>query len=422
MNRTVWLYWEGPTPGYISLCCRTVCSHNTEVVLLDRAGFDALFHHDRDLPIDSLALNHKSDFIRTYLLKHYGGLYVDADCVVLRELGPVLDRAQEYGFAGYREPGGYMSCNFMASVPGGAVIDHHYAQICETIRSRRPLGWLDLASLPMDNAVAAYPHCCHLLPTEQVMPLPWYESERLADRRSDAEHEPHMRSDAFCYMLSNNTIKSRLGTRVLYYMPEADLLADSYFLSYLFRKGLGKEKHEQAGNGHLGGHERVTQFDEGAFEYLTARWPIRSMIDIGCGPPGMVYYARARGLCAIGVDGDPLIARDSPAVIEHDYAHKPLYAGEFDLGWSVEFVEHVEERYVPNFMATLRGCRYVFLTAAVPGQPGYHHVNCRPSEYWIELFRQAGFVWDAEATAGVRSHSTMESRFTQNAGLVFCRG
>jgi hypothetical protein len=204
-------------------------------------------------------------------------------------------------------------------------------------------------------------------------------------------------------------------------MPEGDVLGDAYFLSFLFRKSLGCERPGPKGNAHLGGQERVTQFGEGAFEYLAARWRIRSMIDVGCGPPGMVYYVLSSGMRAVGVDGDALIARDSPVVIEHDYARKPLYAGEFDLGWSVEFVAQVEERYIPNFMATFRGCRYIFLTAAVPGQPGHHHVNCRPNAYWIEQFRHEGFVLDAEATSGVRRHSTMESRFTQNSGLVFSR-
>ena len=109
-------------------------------------------------------------------------------------------------------------------------------------------------------------------------------------------------------------------------------------------------------------------------------------------------------------------------VIEHDYTRKPLYAGEFDLGWSVEFVEHVEERFVPNLMATFRGCRYVFLTAAVPGQPGHHHVNCRPAEYWVDHFKRAGFALDADATEGVRRHSTMESRFASAAPAAAASG
>ncbi|HEY0006852.1 MAG TPA: methyltransferase domain-containing protein [Pyrinomonadaceae bacterium] len=172
---------------------------------------------------------------------------------------------------------------------------------------------------------------------------------------------------------------------------------------------------------HLGGHEDLTQFDEGALDYLVARFQVKNMVDIGCGPGGMVYYARSKGIKAVGVDGDPRMARDSPVIIEHDYTRKPLYLGEFDLGWAVEFLEHVEEEYIPNFMETFLCCKHVFVTAAIPGQPGYHHVNCQWGDYWIEKFTTAGFTFDEEATAGVRAHSTMWSRFTQNTGMVFNR-
>lgn len=114
-NGTIWLYWDGPQPGYINLCLQTVLSHHSDVQLLNRARFEELWREDWDLPIDELALNHQSDFNRAYLLQHYGGLYLDVDCVVLRNLDPLLELAKVHGFVGYREPQGYMSCNFMAA-------------------------------------------------------------------------------------------------------------------------------------------------------------------------------------------------------------------------------------------------------------------------------------------------------------------
>src|SRR5947209_2014842 len=122
LTDTMWLYWEGHKPAYISLCCQTVFAHNSNVMLLDRESFDGLFTEDRDIDIEALSPNHRSDFIRAYLLYRYGGLYLDADCVVLRDLSPIIAMAQQVGFVGYREPQGYMSCNFMAARAGGDVI------------------------------------------------------------------------------------------------------------------------------------------------------------------------------------------------------------------------------------------------------------------------------------------------------------
>lgn len=419
---TIWMYWEGPMPPYISLCYQTVVAHNDAVVMLDRAAFDRFFTTDRDIAIDALALNHKSDFIRAYLLKHYGGLYIDADCVVMRSLSHLWDDVERYGFVGYREPQGYMSCNFMASLADGAVITDHYRSICATLRSRRRLEWLDLASYPMNDAVGRHRDAAVVLPTEQVMPVNWDQSEAFCVRRGDEEHERHFQPQALCYMLSHNTIQSRHQTQVLCYIPATHLMNEHYFISFLFRKSLSREMISmEYPPSHLGGHEDKTQFDQGAFDYLVSHFAVKSMVDIGCGPAGMVYYALSRGIKAVGIDGDPSIARDSPVIIEHDYTKKPLFLGEFDLGWSVEFLEHVEERYIPNFMGTFACCKHVFVTAAIPGQPGFHHVNCQWGDYWIDQFQQAGFVLDREATDGVRRHSTMWSRFTEQTGLVFTR-
>ncbi len=106
MHATIWLYWEGPKPDYISLCWRTVFEHNSGVTLLDRAAFDRLFVQDRDIDIDGLAVNHRSDFIRAYLLNHYGGLYVDADCLVLQDLSSVLEKARACGLSDIGSPAG----------------------------------------------------------------------------------------------------------------------------------------------------------------------------------------------------------------------------------------------------------------------------------------------------------------------------
>jgi SAM-dependent methyltransferase len=425
---TVWLYWQGPRPGYIDLCLRSVLAHHPEARALDRARFDELWRHDRDIDIDRLAPNHQSDFIRAYLLKHHGGLYLDADCIVLRSLSPLLALAEVHGFVGYREPQGYMSCNFMAARAEGAVISDHYRRVCARLRDPRPLEWLDLASTPMDLAIADYGSNAVLLPVRSVMPIAWNESVRLAIRRDDAGHEREFFADAWCYMLSNNTIKSDERTRVLGYMPADHLIVDRYALSWLLRRALDVTVEAESGAApeealpeHLGGHEGKTQFDEGGFDYLSRRFDVKSFLDVGCGPAGMVYYAMSRGMRALGIDGDPTLARNAKLIVEHDYASGPIDVGEFDLGWAVEFVEHVDECHVPNFMATLARCKVVFITAAVPGQPGHHHVNCQWGDYWIARFADSGFDYDIDATLGVRAASTMRSRFTEQTGLVFTR-
>jgi SAM-dependent methyltransferase len=156
--------------------------------------------------------------------------------------------------------------------------------------------------------------------------------------------------------------------------------------------------------------------DEATLDYLIARFDVRSMLDVGCGPGGMVGAAKRRNLIALGVDGDPN-AYIGAAV--HDYTQGPWQTWPVDLIWSTEFVEHVEQQYEENYLTTFDGGRVLFLTAAPPGFPGWHHVNCQPPEYWIARLATHGWVLDEEATRWVRQNGGHV--FTTRQGLVFTK-
>jgi hypothetical protein len=235
---TVWMYWEGPMPAYISLCCRTIFTHNEHVRLLNRASFDDLFMHDRDINIDALGVQHRSDFIRAYLLKHYGGLYLDVDCVVMRSLSPLLELAKRYGFVGYREQQGNMSNGLLVAEAYNEVIAEHYHSVCASLRSGVHLEWCDLGAVSLDKVMTEFPGKYHLQATESIMPINWYHSEVFVVQRSDNEHERYLQSEAFCYMLSNSTLSGREQTKVLTMLTEEELLNAKYFLSFLFRRAL----------------------------------------------------------------------------------------------------------------------------------------------------------------------------------------
>ena len=109
-------------------------------------------------------------------------------------------------------------------------------------------------------------------------------------------------------------------------------------------------------------------------------------------------------------------------VILHDFTTGPCRAFDhqmFDLGWSVEFLEHVEEQYIPNFMDLFQKCRNLIVTAAPPGWPGEHHVNCQPKEYWIEVFAEYGLVYSEPFTNAIKTASTMRKPFMQQNGMFF---
>jgi SAM-dependent methyltransferase len=177
---------------------------------------------------------------------------------------------------------------------------------------------------------------------------------------------------------------------------------------------------------HLGGHENETHIDDGALSYFIENFDIKSMVDIGCGPGGMVDLARRKGLDVIGLDGDFTVERPE-SVLDHIKIHD-FVKGSYDLGktydlaWTVEFVEHVEEKYMHNFIDVMKQCKYVIMTHAFPGQPGHHHVNCQHAPYWINVMEKRGFKYDGYTTMAVRSASTMRERYIRQQSLFFVNG
>jgi len=174
---------------------------------------------------------------------------------------------------------------------------------------------------------------------------------------------------------------------------------------------------------HLGGHFGNTNMDEPTLDYLIGRFGIKSMIDVGCGPGGMVDSAARRGLDVTGIDGDPHMYRygyaNTTMILTHDYTTGPFHSYDVDLIWCTEFVEHVEAQYQDNYLTTFDGGRVLLLTAAPPGFPGWHHVNCQPETYWIELLALRGWTLDTEATQWVRANGGHV--FSQRQGLVFVK-
>lgn len=144
-------------------------------------------------------------------------------------------------------------------------------------------------------------------------------------------------------------------------------------------------------------------------------YDVTSVLDVGCGDGATIDWFAARGCRVMGIDGYP---QAHPNIVRHDYSIAALALGSrFDLGWSNEFVEHVEERHVPNFMQTFLACRHVMVTHALPGQPGHHHVNCRDDDWWIARFAEHGFAFDEDATDMARLLAPDDSYF-RRSGLV----
>lgn len=187
-------------------------------------------------------------------------------------------------------------------------------------------------------------------------------------------------------------------------------------------------------DGHLGGYvvggDDATWYPD-LWRWLVEKQHVRSVIDIGCGEGHALKFFRELGCRVLGIDG---IRQDDPAICHHDFTLGPWgqtigssddpWGVPADLIWCCEFVEHVEERYVPNFLAAFKTAKLVLMTHAEPGQDGYHHVNCQPSAYWIGAMAAISYELDQTLTMQTRALASINPNPWNHyvrSGLAFRR-
>lgn len=101
----IWQYWEGPLPDYIKLCFETVdknCSNNFNIVRLNENTVNDYIPELKDYDFCKLKkIAHKVDLYRIMLLLKYGGIYIDADTIIRKDLYQIIEKLKAYDFVGF---------------------------------------------------------------------------------------------------------------------------------------------------------------------------------------------------------------------------------------------------------------------------------------------------------------------------------
>jgi SAM-dependent methyltransferase len=140
---------------------------------------------------------------------------------------------------------------------------------------------------------------------------------------------------------------------------------------------------------------------------LLGRLTFDSVFDVGCANGFLLEAFLAAGKRIGGIElsaaaAAVLPAEIRPSVAIGDFAQA---TGRWDLVCCVEVAEHIVPARSAELVEVVAGAadRWVYFTAAPPGQSGRGHINCRPPEDWVALFGAEGWSLDEGVTADLRA-------------------
>lgn len=215
----IWQYWQGRRPSWVNLFHGLVKRHNPNVVMLTPKMFLA-FWKDDHVDLSGMKPHLVADFIRAYMLRHYGGMWLDVDCVVMKPfkvlfqiLGDkdllLYDERQCEPHVGFRMPQD-LTCNnsFVIAPANSPTVIEWYERIREGVASgdaRRSNCHSVLSKNVMTPLARERQENIKVIDGQLIMPLHWSHGNPQGDwfvKRTDEEHEEHFNSTAYSYMLT----------------------------------------------------------------------------------------------------------------------------------------------------------------------------------------------------------------------------
>ena len=178
----------------------------------------------------SLAI--KVGFIRAFLIERHGGVYLDSDCIVLRDPGFVFDLLESWDFVTMRRtsaPGRHISIGFYGSKAGGVVISAYANALRTTLAKQTAFKWGDVGAGTITPIVNEHQKLVHEIPEERLHPIVAEEqSQFLEPSRAIGRY---LRHDPIAFMLFHRLFEREETMNA----SEEDLMAGDTVLSEAFR-------------------------------------------------------------------------------------------------------------------------------------------------------------------------------------------
>lgn len=245
-EKTLWFYWEnmvdGPAfkgpwnlPPYIELCLQSIRQHldGWRLRVLDEKSIREWITVPAGLERKVPHPGQRTDYLRAKLLYEHGGMWIDADTIVLRDLGFMLEllRWQEVVFS--RNQNGNAQTWFLAARAGSDTMRRWLVSQQIILDGKEEMKWTDLGSHLLTEAVRDRGHA--ELPARTVGTIDWKDWTRLLG------YEPCSQivgPDTVAVSIFN-----RLTGRTLSGMKPYHVFSSGRTISRLFRMGVLGSEH-----------------------------------------------------------------------------------------------------------------------------------------------------------------------------------
>jgi hypothetical protein len=246
--RKIWMYWENKPghsrPPYLDLALETIKYHSGsyEIVLLDEQTVRDYLKIPRI--VKRFAENaHKADYIRFNLLYQYGGVWLDCDLILLRNIEAAIEPfIANYDYIGYGREYGKPSISFMACQKGCQLLEMSLEEIDKFLLRKRwkhlpfnqvALGWNELGYDILWKFTNRYKYYHH----ERRMFAPTVWSDWKYFKRTDVDIDEYLSHNPFAVHFYNKMMFDEFKDVSIDKILNGDTL-----LSKLFRRSMKQSK------------------------------------------------------------------------------------------------------------------------------------------------------------------------------------
>lgn len=263
MRKIVWIYWENrkncPEPPYITLS-RWTMLHNlrnctlvivtpdnvekylpgitniTNNIQVDIQGRVDRFLRKFQSPRKNIAV--KCDVIRAHLLQRYGGIYIDADAIILDDLDPYFSLLNTVDFLCMKRAShgkNHISVGFYGANANSSIIKKYSNEQRSILLKSNEIHYNQLGGSLLTQIVNSHSGNTHYLDEKEIQPIT-FEDARTQFINKDIAIEDIIDEEQKIFMLFNGPFNNELKNWDVKELYESDIL-----ISKVFRKALPRK-------------------------------------------------------------------------------------------------------------------------------------------------------------------------------------